>query len=210
MMKKALVVEDNSATADWVRQVLASTFPSCHITVCHSLREAVPLVQKECFDLALIDLGLPDGSGLEILRWFTRQGSKTLSVVLTVMAEDEMLLAAFSAGASGYLLKEQSAEEMRESLLRLKNGDPALSASIARRLIDHFRQTGPARPEDSGLTPREVEILALIARGYRNKDVAENLAITEHTVASHIKSIYQKLAISSRAEASFYATKFGL
>lgn len=114
------------------------------------------------------------------------------------------------AGAAGYLLKEQSASEMKESLLRLKCGNPVISASIARRLIDHFRQTGPANPKDSGLTPREIEILALISRGFRNKDVSEKLAISENTVASHIKSIYQKLAISTRAEASFFATKFGL
>ncbi|WP_411846939.1 response regulator transcription factor [Roseibacillus persicicus] len=209
-MKKALIVEDIPETANWVRRVVEEAFPEIKVTLVSTLNEALRDLEKDCYPMVLVDLGLPDGSGLDILRYLQRQQNKTLAVVLTVMAEDEMLLAAFSAGAAGYLLKEQSAAEMKESLLRLEQGNPILSASIARRLIDHFRQTGPEKAEDSGLTSREIEILALISRGFRNKDVSEKLNISENTVASHIKSIYQKLAISTRAEASFYATKFGL
>lgn len=209
-MKKTLIVEDIPETANWVQRVVVEAFPEAQVTIATTVADSIAKLQKDAYEIVLIDLGLPDGSGLEILRLLQRQPGKTLAVVLTVMAEDEMLLAAFSAGAAGYLLKEQSAAEMKESLLRLESGNPVLSASIARRLIEHFRQTGPAKPEDSGLTKREIEILGLIARGFRNKDVSEKLSISENTVASHIKSIYQKLAISSRAEASFYATKFGL
>lgn len=209
-MSRTLIIEDHPETAAWVERVVGEAFPGMRITLGGTVQEALHSLKNEVFELVLVDLGLPDGSGLEVLRFLQRQPTKVLSVVLTVMDEDEMLLAAFSAGAAGYLLKEQSAEEMKECLLRLKQGNPILSASIARRLIEHFRQTGPENPETSGLTGREIEILALIARGFRNRDVAVNLAISEHTVASHIKSIYQKLAISSRAEASFYATKFGL
>jgi DNA-binding NarL/FixJ family response regulator len=133
-----------------------------------------------------------------------------MAVVLTVMNEDATLLATFSAGAKGYLLKEQSKAEMVVQLIQLTDDSPILSPTIARRLVEHFRQTGPARAEDSGITVREKEILGLIGRGYRNKDVAEDLRVTENTVASHVKSIYGKLSISTRAEASWYATKFGL
>lgn len=209
-MNSVLIVEDLLETSQWIARVVRETFPKTSVTTVETVRSALQLLNTQGFDLILIDLGLPDGSGLDILRFLQRHSLTSLAVVLTVMEEDEMLLAAFSAGAKGYLLKEQSASEMKESLIRLNNGAPVLSPTIARRLIEHFRQTGPAKAEDSGLTPREIEILGLIARGFRNKDVAEKLTVSENTVASHIKSIYQKLAISSRAEASFYATKFGL
>lgn len=209
-MNSVLIIEDLLETSQWISRVVGETFPGASLATAESVREALDFLQKKVYDLVLIDLGLPDGSGLDVLRFLQRHQSPSLTVVLTVMEEDEMLLAAFSAGANGYLLKEQSAPEMKENLIRLKNGSPILSPTIARRLIEHFRQTGPAKAEESGLTPREIEILALIARGFRNRDVAEKLNVSENTVASHIKSIYQKLAISSRAEASFFATKFGL
>jgi DNA-binding NarL/FixJ family response regulator len=209
-MKKVLIIEDAPHTRNWLHEVVSDAFPDAAVSDADTVKMALNALQKESYCLALVDLGLPDGSGLEVLRWLQRNHPQSLSVVLTVMNEDEMLLAAFSAGAQGYLLKEQSRSEVKSQLLGLRDGAPILSPTIAKRLVEHFRQTGPARAEDSGVTMREKEILALIGRGYRNKDVAEALRVSENTVASHVKSIYGKLNISSRAEASWYATKFGL
>jgi len=115
-----------------------------------------------------------------------------------------------SAGAQGYLLKQQPADQLGRQLVQLHDGIPALSPSIARRIMEHFRMTGPVADDDAGLSDREKQTLGLIARGFRNVDVAESLGIAESTVASHIKSIYRKLGISTRAEASWHATRLGL
>lgn len=162
------------------------------------------------FDLALIDLGLPDGSGLEVLRSLCLVCPTTIPIVTTVMGDDASIVAALSAGAQGYLLKESPADLLTRHLLQLAEGIPAISPSVARRIMEHFRRTGPAASPDGELTAREREVLALIGRGLRNSEVAADLGMAESTVASHIKAIYRKLGISSRAEASWHATRMGL
>lgn len=174
------------------------------------MRAGLAAVAARDFDMALIDLGLPDGSGLEVLRSLRLLRPETVSIVTTVMGEDAYIVSALSAGASGYLLKETPPELLARQLVQLGEGIPAISPSIARRIMDHFRLTGPAAELDNALTTREAEVLGLIARGLRNADVAQDLGLAESTIASHIKAIYRKLGISTRAEASWHATRLGL
>lgn len=209
-MKQVLIVEDVSETRNWLGNVARAAFPECTTTMADSLRAGRAAVDSFVFDLALIDLGLPDGNGLDLLSHIRQSGAPTLGVVTTVMADDANIVAALSRGASGYLLKEQPAERIVLQLTQLAEGVPALSPSIARRIMEHFRLTGPVEGEASNLTAREREVLALISRGLRNTDVAEALGLSESTIASHLKSIYRKLGISSRAEASWHATRMGL
>jgi len=119
------------------------------------------------------------------------------------------VVAALSQGAEGYLLKDQDASILAHQLRQLTHGIPALSPVIARRIMTHFRHTGPVCAEIR-LTRRETDVLALIARGLRNAEVAAELGLAESTVAGYIKDIYRKLGISSRAEASWHATRMGL
>ncbi|MEH6726422.1 MAG: response regulator transcription factor [Hyphomicrobiales bacterium] len=209
-MKQVLIVEDVSETRNWLGDVARAAFPECTTIMADSLRAGRAAVDRFVFDLALIDLGLPDGNGLDLLSYIRQSGAPTLGVVTTVMADDANIVAALSRGASGYLLKEQPAERIVLQLTQLAEGVPALSPSIARRIMKHFRLTGPVSEETSTLTAREREVLALISRGLRNLDVAETLGLSESTIASHLKSIYRKLGISSRAEASWHATRMGL
>ena len=138
------------------------------------------------------------------------EGPGTTAIVTTVMGDDAHIVAALSAGAEGYLLKETPPDLLHRQLVQLADGIPAISPSIARRIMEHFRFTGPAAEPDGELTAREKEVLTLIARGLRNSDVASALVLAESTVASHIKAIYRKLDIGSRAEASWHATRLGL
>ena len=209
-MKTALIVEDVGETRRWLAGIVASAYPDCAIEQAATMRAGLAAVSARDFDMALIDLGLPDGSGLEELRSLRLLRPQTLSIVTTVMGEDAYIVAALSAGASGYLLKETPPELLARQLVQLGEGIPAISPSIARRIMDHFRLTGPAAELDNALTAREAEVLGLIARGLRNADVANDLGLAESTVASHIKSIYRKLGISTRAEASWHATRLGL
>ncbi len=209
-MKKILITEDVPATRKWLAQIVRAAFPACEITEATNLRAGLDAIASDQFDLALIDLGLPDGSGLDLLRQLNSTASATMPIVTTVMGDDATVVAALSAGAQGYLLKETPDDIFARQLIQHTEGTPALSPSIARRIMEHFRLTGPAAPPEGELTDREREVLALIGRGLRNADVAQDLGLAESTIASHIKSIYRKLGISSRAEASWHATRMGL
>jgi DNA-binding NarL/FixJ family response regulator len=209
-MNNCLIVEDSAECLRWLAQIVRSTFPDCCVEYAADLRSALAVAGQGSYDLALIDLGLPDGCGLEMLRHLHRSAPDTVSVVVTVNGDDAQIVAALSAGAQGYLLKEHSAALLSRQLSGLSEGVPALSPSIARRIMEHFERTGPMEAADGALTLRERQILSLIARGLRNGEVARQLGISATTVASHIKSIYRKLGISSRAEASWYATRMGL
>ena len=114
------------------------------------------------------------------------------------------------AGAQGYLLKSDPRELILHNLRQLPDGAPPLSPSIARRVMDHFRTTGPNIDDTATLTPREAEVLSLVARGLRVADVATALELAPSTVSSHVKAIYRKLNISSRAEAAYLAARLGL
>lgn len=213
-MKNILIVEDIGETRKWLTDIALSAFQHAKIEQSTTMREGLTAVARQHYDLALIDLGLPDGSGLDILRALKAKSDEsseeTMCIVTTVLGDDAHIVAALSAGAQGYLLKEQTSDMLTQQLKQLSQGVPALSPAIARRVMEHFRFTGPAGPSEGNLSDREQEVLALISRGMRNIDVANALNLTEHTVASHIKSIYRKLGINSRAEASWHAAQMGL
>lgn len=208
-MTRILVVEDLSETRRWLIEIASVAFENCEIHEAASLRAGIAQSAARDYDLALIDLGLPDGSGLDVLRNLRLLRPQTVCVVTTVMGDDASIVGALAAGAQGYLLKEQPRDMLVRQLGQIADGIPALSPSVARRIMEHFRRTGPAAHEDP-LTAREREVLALIGRGLRNGEVAETLSISVNTVASYIKDIYRKLGISSRAEASWHAARMGL
>lgn len=208
-MRRVLIVEDIAETRQWLADIVRAAFREADVDFAATLR-AGRVKAAEGWDLALIDLGLPDGSGLDLLRVFKGAEAPTLCVVTTVLADDATVVAALSAGADGYLLKENPVPVLTRQLSQISQGAPALSPAIARRIMDHFRLTGPAAAEDHSLTAREAEVLALIARGLRNAEAAADLGLAESTVAGYIKAIYRKLGISSRAEAAWHAARLGL
>jgi DNA-binding NarL/FixJ family response regulator len=208
-MTKILIVEDLSETRRWLSEIVSAAFEKSEIHEAASMRAGIAQAAARDYDVALIDLGLPDGSGLDVLRNLRLIRPQTVCVVTTVMGDDASIVGALSAGAQGYLLKEQPQDLLVRQLKQMAEGIPALSPSVARRIMEHFKRTGPAAPEDD-LTGREREVLGLIGRGLRNGEVAETLGISENTVAGYIKDIYRKLGISSRAEASWHAARLGL
>jgi len=208
-MKQALIVEDVLETRQWLCQIARDAFPGIDLFEAASLRAAQAMLRRGCPELALIDLGLPDGSGLDLLGTIRRDCPEAICVITTVVGDDASVVSALAAGAQGYLLKDQPEALLSSQLRQISHGIPALSPVIARRIMLHFRNTGPVDSE-ARLTQRESEVLALIARGLRNAEVAQSLEIAESTVAGYIKTIYRKLGISSRAEAAWHATRLGL
>lgn len=208
-MKRVLIVEDIAETRRWLASLVLETYPQADIALAETVRAAAKL-RDQSFDLLLIDLGLPDGSGLEVLRMMQNSSPKAVKVVTTVMGDDASIVAALSAGADGYLLKETAPAVIARQLAQLSIGMPAISPAIARRIMEHFRFTGPTATVDAQLTERETQVLGLIARGLRNAEVAREMGIAETTVAGYIKIVYRKLGIGSRAEAAWHANRLGL
>ncbi|EGF89297.1 response regulator [Asticcacaulis biprosthecium C19] len=209
-MKTILIVEDIAETRQWLGAVVRSAFAGCEVREAPDMRSGVHAAKGAACDLAIVDLGLPDGSGTNVISAFREHQPSTLVVVATVMGDDASIIAALSAGAQGYLLKDSPPDLFVRQLEQLGQGIPALSPSIARRIVDHFRSTAVAHQPEATLTTRELDVLGLISKGLRNADAAHALGLAESTVASHIKSIYSKLGITTRAEAAIRAQRMGL
>lgn len=213
-----LVVEDQTDTRMWLAGIVGQAMPGAEVVTFPRLLDARSWLHgldgqdRARLRVALIDLGLPDGSGIELIRELAEHFPETLPVVATVYDDDSYLFDAIAAGAQGYLLKDQDAEVLVHRLRRMEDGEPPLSPSIARRMMTHFRRQPPPAPatEDSALTPRELEVLALLGRGSRVPEAARRLGLTDHTVSTYVKIIYRKLRISSRAEAALEASRRGL
>lgn len=199
----ALVVDDLAASRDWLARSVAQAFPGILVRVASDLESA--RAQSDPIPaLALVDLGLPDGSGVELIEVLAARG--TLCVVATVFDDDAHLFPALRAGAQGYVLKDQAQDSLGDLLQGIAAGQPPLSASIARRLLREF-QPAAATPDDVALTPRETDVLRLIAKGLKVPEVAAMLGLTRHTTAGYVKDIYRKLAVTTRAEATLEAAR---
>lgn len=205
---QALIVEDRLATARALERLLAEQFPDVQVRTVGGVAEALACLKTWGPDLALIDLGLPDGSGVQIIEHLSANQPACFRVVTTIFADDVHLFPALRAGANGYLLKDQPAAQLGKALKGILNGEPPLSPAIARRLLQVFNP----EPDETGvkLSPRERETLILIAKGCRLREVAEQLGVTRNTAAGYLKSVYRKLDVSSRAEATLEAVRRGL
>lgn len=162
-------------------------------------------------DLILLDISMPGLTGLEVLRQIRAQLPDTRVVMLTVSDRDDDLFAAIEAGAHGYLLKSLTGDEFLEMLDGLQRGEAALTRQMTTRLLRRFHDDQPDRSRSSSpLTPRELELLQLVARGLSNKAIARELSVSENTVKYHLKNIMQKLDVQNRTEAVSRALRDGL
>jgi DNA-binding NarL/FixJ family response regulator len=216
-----LVVEDDPDTRAWLVGVLSEAFPRIDIAQAPTVNLALQWIDAQAQRLApardgdhvaLIDLGLPDGSGVEVIRALNARCPAVLPIVTTVYDDDAHLFEAIAAGAKGYLLKDREADAFVASLRRIDRGEPPLSPSIARRMLEYFaRQAVPvADAQSEVLTARELDVLRLLGRGLRINEAARVLGIAHSTVAGYVKAIYRKLNIASRAEAAIEAVRRGL
>jgi len=212
-MKTILLLEDLPEIRTWMKDLVLRVFPDGQISESARVHDALELVSAIKFDLALCDLGLPDGSGVDVVEKLRETQPECQSVVVTIHDDDDHLFPALQAGAFGYILKEQAREMIAEQLQRMAQGEPPLSPSIARRVIAYFaEQNKPqanALPHVS-LTERESEVLLRVAKGYTLPEIGVQLGLSRHTIADYVKQIYRKLNVSSRAEAALEAQRLGL
>jgi DNA-binding NarL/FixJ family response regulator len=214
---RILLLEDLPEIRTWLKALAEQVFPGAVITEAARVHDARQQISASRFDLALIDLGLPDGSGVEVVEVLREQQPEAQSVVVTIHDDDDHLFPALQAGTFGYLLKEQSREQLGEQLRRISQGEPPLSPSIARRVIQYFtaqaknhvREQQPLMPGVT-LTDRENEVLLWVAKGFTLPEIGVQLNLSRHTIADYVKQIYRKLNVSSRAEAALEAQRLGL
>ena len=169
-------------------------------------------------NVLLLDLGLPDGSGIEIIDFIEKQGLSTKVIVITVFNDEKHILDAISAGAMGYLLKDEEFQEIETSITQMLNGGSPISPSIARHLLKRFQTHDSVEHEKlaqnnknkTKLTRREMDILQKISKGFTCKEIADMESLSYHTIATHVRNIYKKLSVNSRAEALFEAYNMGI
>ncbi|MDO9475696.1 MAG: response regulator transcription factor [Pseudohongiella sp.] len=205
----ALVVEDNPETRVWLCSCVVSAFPGLTVHAAANLAEAMSLLGGMQFDLALVDLGLPDGSGMDVIRALHSAQAQCHVVVATIYDDDRNLFAALKSGAKGYILKDQDRGRIVSYLQGIKKDQPAMSAASSQRLINHFNNKADALAQ-AKLTPREVEVLCMIGKGFSVEDAAGMLQLSSDTVKGYVKTIYNKLGVSNRSEVTLEAIRLGL
>ena len=217
-----LVLEDLPEPRRWLCELARQAWPSVGwIDEAANLVEAGHLLDTRAYQVALLDWELPDGNAAGLIERLSAHHPQTLVAVSTIHEDDDRVFAALRAGAQGYILKSQSREQVLAQLQALERGEPALSPSIAHKVLAHFRAQGEAAPSHSAahalphpseerLTMRELEVLRLLAKGYRNSEASQMLGITANTLGGYIKAVYRKLGVSSRAEAAMRAFRMGL
>jgi NarL family two-component system response regulator LiaR len=175
--------------------------------------EAVKLVEDTAPDVVLLDLVMPRVDGLEAIRRIRESAPATRILVLTSFADDHTVLPAVRAGAAGYLLKDVQPPELAGAIRTVHAGEALLAPSVATMLVEQLAaEDGPAARDDDGhhLTPRELEVLAELARGRANKAIAFELGVSERTVKTHVSNILGKLGFTDRTQAAVYAVEHGL
>jgi DNA-binding NarL/FixJ family response regulator len=171
--------------------------------------EAVALARKHDPDVVLMDLRMPRVDGIEAIRRLSACGARPRAIALTTFADDASVLGALRAGARGYLTKDAGAEEIRAAVQAVARGEAALDPAVQHHVVAALSEPAPPELPDD-LTPREAEVLSLVAAGLTNAEIAERLVVSAATVKSHINHIFAKIDVRDRAQAVVYAYANGL
>lgn len=216
-----LVVEDNKEVR---ARICAAIEHDTELTVwgeAATVKEASQLLSVSLPEIALIDLGLPDGGGETVIAWLNNHAPHVETLVLTVFGDERHVISAIQSGASGYLLKGDTAESLLQSIKLVLQGESPISPAVARYILNSTRkktqndsesnnkntESGTEKPN---LTPSEIEILKFIAKGFTGPEIADLTGRSVNTVPVHIKNIYRKLSVTGRGEAVYQAMQLGI
>jgi len=207
MKTRVSIVEDDLPTRKALAGIVAGAADLELVSQYDRSDAAVKALPGDRPDVVLTDINLPDRTGVETVRELKPQMPGTQFLMLTVYEDSEHIFAALAAGATGYLLKGTRREELLEAIAQVKAGGSPMSSAIARKVVQSFarpvqqQNVAPAKSEVEGLSPREQSVLALLAKGFLYKEIAESLGVSGPTVSTYVRRIYEKLQVHSRTQA---------
>ena len=200
LCRVALVEDEQEIRERWTRLLESFGDFRC-VCACSSGEEALRAVPAALPDIVLMDIFLPGMSGIECTARLKGLLPQMQILILTASDDEEMVFPALEAGANGYLLKQSKPADLRQALLDALKGGVPMTSGIARRVAEYFRQRAQLRDEVVRLSPREKEVLAMLSRGYSNKEIALKLSLSVETIHGYLKHVYEKMHVRSRAEA---------
>jgi DNA-binding NarL/FixJ family response regulator len=212
MLIRIAIVEDDPVMQDKLCGAIGEAADMMVVATAFNVAEARGMIEAGGYDVMLCDLGLPDGNGATLIRQEASLGRDTDILVITLFADHSKVLDAIRAGARGYLLKDEAISECIAAVREIRRGGSPISPIIARELLSQIRPD-PQRSAPlpvSPLSERELELLNLFSRGFSYSECADVLSLSVNTIGSHVKNIYRKLEVNSRAEALFEASSQGL
>ncbi len=205
-----LVVEDDGATRAYLLDALNRIPALQPVNFAVDVASGMRALDRYRPKLLLVDLGLPDGEGTQLIALAAKMEPRPEVLVISSLGDESHVVRALEAGASGYLLKDETPEAIGVAALKVLEGESPISPAIAVHLLKRFRPVAAPAPQEHPLSDREVDILKLIAKGLRHDEVADTLGLRYSTVVSYVRDIYRKLAVHSRTEALFEARQLGL
>ena len=211
-MIRVAIIEDDPVMRDLLSGAVEACDDMMVTSTADNVAMASGMIEAGGYDVLLCDLGLPDGSGITLIRQEALTGRDTDILVITIFANQNKVLDAIRAGARGYLLKDERIEDCIEAIRNIRRGGSPISPIIARQLLGQITPEAPqpSTPMASPLSEREYEVLNLLSRGFSNSECADILTVSANTIGTHVKNIYRKLEVNSRAEALFEASSQGL
>jgi DNA-binding NarL/FixJ family response regulator len=200
-MIKVAIVEDNKTTREVLETIVNMSSDFRCVCTCSTAEDALRVLPGHEPELVLMDIQLPNMSGVQCVAKLKELLPSVKAIMVTVYEDPDRIFRALRAGASGYLLKRSTPEEVVGAMREVQQGGGAMSGEIARKVIEHFREQAAATTEMDQLTAREREVLELVVHGLSNKEITDRLNVTMAAVRFHLKHIYQKLHVHSRTEA---------
>jgi DNA-binding NarL/FixJ family response regulator len=206
------LVEDNSETRERLVALLATSADYRLACAAETLAEILEWLAGQEPAILLVDLMLPDGDGIEAVRYCARRYPRADIVIISMFGEEDRVIRSLEAGATGYLLKDGTEDDLLTHLGHLRAGGSPMSPLIARQLVKRVKPAKGMAPARDGvsLTARELEVLDLIARGFTYREIAALMTVEVSTIQTHVRAIYAKLAVHSKTEAVFEAGRQGL
>ncbi len=208
-MVRIMVVDDHEVVRFGLKSLLARHDDWDIVAEAGTVVDAIAQAAKHNPDIVVMDIRLGDGTGIDACREIVKENPHTKVIVLTSFAEDELLFNAISAGAAGYVLKQVGNDDLVRAIETVLRGDSMLDPSVTGQVFARLRETNRSEAF-TDLTDRELRVLSLIAQGKTNKEVAYNLHLGEGTVRNYVSSIFSKLQLSNRSEATAYAVRHNL
>ena len=201
-MTKVAIVEDNKTIRESLMEFIQADSEFCCVCACATAEEALKVIPKHEPEIVLMDIQLPNMSGIDCIAQLKQILPSVHIIMVTVYEDTERIFKALRAGACGYLLKRCAPEELISAIREVQQGGAPMSREIARKVIASFQEPLTAAMEVEDLTPREREILELVANGFPNKEIAGRVGLTNGTVRWHLRHVYHKLHVRSRTEAT--------